>query len=48
MNQVKFEIQVMKAVITQKRREAAKMKAGAKKTKLLLAINTATKIVNKF
>lgn len=46
MNKAKFELQVMKAVIAQKRRGAAKMKAGAMKTARLKNINKAQKIVN--
>ena len=46
MNKVKFQIQVMKAVIAMKRKQARKMKAGPKKNQLLHNINTATKVLN--
>jgi hypothetical protein len=46
MNKVKFEIQVMKAVIAMKRKQAKKMKSGPKKNQLLHNINTATKVLN--
>lgn len=46
MNKVKFEIHVMKAVIAMKRKHAAKMKAGPKKSQLLRNISTANKVLN--
>lgn len=46
MHKYKFETQVMKAVIAMKRKQAKKMKTGPAKTKLLLNINTATKVMN--
>jgi len=46
MNKVKFQLQVMKAVIALKRKQAKKMKAGPKKTRALNNIATATKVLN--
>jgi hypothetical protein len=46
MNKVKFQLQVMKAVIAMKRKQARKMKDGPKKKQLLLNISTAMKVLN--
>ena len=46
MNKAKFQIQVLKAVIVMKRKQARKMKAGPKKSKLLGNINTVEKVLN--
>jgi hypothetical protein len=46
MNKAKFQIQVMKAVIAMKRKQAREMKDGPKKKQLLLNISTAMKVLN--
>ena len=46
MNKAKFQIQVMKAVIVMKRKQARKMKDGPRKKQLLLDISTAMKVLN--
>jgi hypothetical protein len=46
MNKAKFQMQVMKAVIALKRKQALKMKDGPKKKQLLINISTASKVLN--
>ena len=46
MNKPKFQLQVMKAVIAIKLKQARKMKNGPLKKKMLMNINLAQKVLN--
>lgn len=48
MNKVKFQIQVMKAVLNIKRKQYKKMNAGPKKRALLANISKAQKMVEQY